>query len=447
MGYRNYSTAVSHIVDSTGQGDFTTIGAALTAATSGQTIFVRPGTYTENITLKAGVNLAAYECDATTPNVIINGKCTFTAAGSVSISGIQLQTNSDFCLAVTGSAASIVYLNNCNINALNNTAISFTTSSSSAAIWLNGCLGNIATTGIAMFSSSSAGSIFLNNVVFHNDGASTTADSISAGTFAANYYYNRHATTISGSAIFGASYCHFNAVSVNSTGLNFTSTGASGTARHCYFGGGTQSAVSIGAGAALTLTYTEVNSSNTNAITGSGSLSYDFISFTGSSAVCNVTTQTRISEQPADIYVLAVLSANVTNTTGDGTNYTIIFDSVTKNFNSAYNNSTGVFTAPQAGYYLFNVAAAITNYTAAHTDGFVKLNTTITNWVGNRFSPGAAGSSANFTSFLMNQIVHMNAGDTASCILFVNGSTKTVTAAGTNAGNQLTYLSIKFITS
>ena len=50
MGYRNYSTACSKIVSPDGNGDFQTIGAALTAAVSGQTIFIRPGTYTENLT-------------------------------------------------------------------------------------------------------------------------------------------------------------------------------------------------------------------------------------------------------------------------------------------------------------------------------------------------------------------------------------------------------------
>src|SRR6187431_1669292 len=74
----------------------TTIAAALTSASSGDTIFIRPGTYTENITLKAGVNLTAYGSDDSlngTGVVIINGTCTFTAAGSVTLYGLQLQTN------------------------------------------------------------------------------------------------------------------------------------------------------------------------------------------------------------------------------------------------------------------------------------------------------------------------------------------------------------------
>src|SRR5690242_8473255 len=110
----NTFTTAKWIVSATASdGTHTTIGAALTSASSGDTIFIRPGTYTENLTLKAGVNLTAYTCDALTPNVTISGTCTFTAAGTVSISGIRLQTNSAALLAVTGSAASIVNLDNC----------------------------------------------------------------------------------------------------------------------------------------------------------------------------------------------------------------------------------------------------------------------------------------------------------------------------------------------
>ena len=158
MGYRNYSEAVSHIVDTTGQGDFTTIQAAITAASSGQDIFVRPGTYTENLTLKAGVNLVGWGTDASQNNtgtVQITGKATFTGAGTVNINGIQLNTNSDYLLAVTGSSASVVSLSNCFLNCSNNTGIDFTSSAAGATINITACDGNIGTTSIAFFTHSS----------------------------------------------------------------------------------------------------------------------------------------------------------------------------------------------------------------------------------------------------------------------------------------------------
>src|ERR1700680_4885601 len=96
----------SIIVDPTaGHGNYTTIATTLKAASSGQTILVKPGTYTENLTLKAGVNITAFSGDGYAPNVIILGKATASGVGTFTISNLQLQTNSDFCLVVSGSSA------------------------------------------------------------------------------------------------------------------------------------------------------------------------------------------------------------------------------------------------------------------------------------------------------------------------------------------------------
>ena len=146
MAYRNYSSAVSHIVDATGQGDFTTIQAAITAASSSQTVFIRPGTYTESLSLKAGVNLSAFGSDSSsngTGKVIISGNATLSTAGSVTISGIQLQTNSAAFLTVSGTLASIVNLNNCYLNSLNATGISYSSSSDSSCSNIPKTIGNI----------------------------------------------------------------------------------------------------------------------------------------------------------------------------------------------------------------------------------------------------------------------------------------------------------------
>ena len=158
MGYRNYAPANGFIVAQDGNGDFSTIATALTAATSGTTIFIRPGTYTENLTLKAGVNLTAWPCDAglnpqsnTAANVIIKGKATFTGAGTVSISGIQLKTNADYFLVVFGNSASIVNLTGCFLNCLDGSGINYTSSSASSEINISYCTGDVGTTEITPF--------------------------------------------------------------------------------------------------------------------------------------------------------------------------------------------------------------------------------------------------------------------------------------------------------
>ena len=291
MAYRNYATANGFIVANDGNGDFPTISAALAVATSGTTIFIRPGTYTENPTLVAGVNIAAFTGDNNTPNVTINGKCTFSGTGTVSLSNIRLQTNSDFCVVVSGANASVLQLNNCLINCLNNTGISFTSSNAASQIIANYCTGNLATTGIALHSSSSPGTIgyFFCSIV--NLGLSTTVTNNSAGL--SNFFYCSFPFPIGTTSTGGINVVESNidCTLVNSIALTANGTGTS-NARLSYFAGGTASAVTIGTGATLTVLNCSINSANANAISGVGTLNLgNAIDFTNSKVI-NTTTQT-----------------------------------------------------------------------------------------------------------------------------------------------------------
>lgn len=271
--------------------NYSTIAAAITAAASGDTIYVQTGTYTENLTLKAGVNLCAFECDALTPNVTIIGTSTLTTAGTVTISGLRLQTNSSFLLAVTGTLASIVNLKNCYLNMTNNTGISHTSSSASSAINLLNCRGNLGTTGIAKYVSTSAGNISFQYCVFSNSGNSTTASSISTG--ASMMAYSNFASVFSTSSVgvILATYTNIGATALNTAGITTAGTGVSAI-QFCNIGSGTASAVSIGSGTTVEILNSEFTSSNTNAITGAGTLNYSGITFgSGTSTTINVTTQ------------------------------------------------------------------------------------------------------------------------------------------------------------
>src|SRR5258708_719355 len=149
-------TAAIIVSQTAGQGNYTAIAAAITAAASGTTIFIKPGTYTENLTLKANVDLAAWPGDSADGNVTIVGKLTLTVATTVNISSIRLQTNGDFVLVVSGSADSRINLNDCDIRCTNNTGLSFTTSGTGSLLNLDSCTGDLTTTGIAYFASSAA---------------------------------------------------------------------------------------------------------------------------------------------------------------------------------------------------------------------------------------------------------------------------------------------------
>ena len=296
LSIENRTWLTSLVVDASStvglRGTFTTISAALTAAVSGQTIFIRPGTYTEDLTLKAGVNLTAFAGDELTPNVTIIGKCSFSDAGNVTISNIRLQTNSDFLLAVTGSSASILRLRNCYLNVTNNTAISFTNSNATSRIDVYRCFGDIGTTGIALFSSSSIGTIEFYFTEITNSGASTTSSTISAGKM--NAFYGRFETvfTSSGTGRILSRYIDYFAQNINTIALTIGGTATS----DCYFcriASGSAECVTVGGSTTLTLTSCSLTSSGTNVATGAGTIKYSgiFMDSTGGVAM-TTTTQT-----------------------------------------------------------------------------------------------------------------------------------------------------------
>ena len=287
------------IVDPTAnRGTHQTIAGALTAASSGETIFIRPGTYTENLTLKVGVNLCSFDCDALTPNVTIIGKMSLSTAGTVTISGIRLQTNSDNILAITGSAATNVNLVDCYINATNATAIT-NASSGGSKIYLRNCRGNLGTTGIAYFALTQTNSIAFDYCHLLNDGisltSSTAANSCSIETFFTTIL---NQITTSNSAVCNLIYTVVEAGgSIAQTALTANGTGG-GSALYCRFVSNTASAISVGVGASYILENCVIDSLNTNAIVGAGTVSIAGLSFLGTSNI-TTTTQTIISEGPS----------------------------------------------------------------------------------------------------------------------------------------------------
>lgn len=291
------------IVDPLGfNGTHTTLSSAITSATSGDTIKILAGSIlTENPTLKAGVNIVADVGDADTPNVTIIGKCTFTGAGTVSISGIRLQTNSDFALAVTGSSASVVILKDCYLNFTNNTGISFTSSSASSEIAAYNTNGNLGTTGIAPFASSSAGLLFFQTSVFTNTGLSTARSTISAGTLEMLDCIWVSGISSSGTAAVALERVNCGDQTLNIGALVIGGSGAGGgQANFCTFQGGTSSAISIST--AFTLRNVVIQSTNTNAVTGVGQLNYGNLTFSpGSSTTVNTTTQTSLVTDPGAV--------------------------------------------------------------------------------------------------------------------------------------------------
>lgn len=289
----NTFLAATWIVNTTaGLGSHTTLAGALASASSGDTILLQ-SSVTENPTLVAGVNIFAPIGSELTPNVTITGKCTFSTAGTVTMSGIRFTTNSDFAIAVTGSAASVLNLENCYLNCSNTTGISYSSSSGSSQIILYNCNGNLGTTGIGYFTSTGSGSIEFLNGIFNNTGASSTTSTTSTSQVTLDnvQFAAVLATTSTGTFVIINSLLNPIAVGVNTTCLTTVGTGVSSIYAG-FLQSGTASAVSIGTGTTVSFYgIVDILSSNTNAITGAGTFGGN-ATFSGASSLNNTTTKT-----------------------------------------------------------------------------------------------------------------------------------------------------------
>ncbi len=121
-----------------------------------------------------------------------------------------------------------------------------------------------------------------------------------------------------------------------------------------------------------------------------------------------------------------------TDVTGDGTVYTLIFNS--EKIDQANNfDGTSTFTAPATGFYNFSVSVVAGGLTASHTQYILSIVTT-----GGTYEI-SAGNAANMRDSGGNIIVNgsisvpMNATDTATCTFSASGGTKVVDIGSGNA--------------
>jgi hypothetical protein len=268
-------------------GTHTTIAGAMADAVTGDTIFIRPGVYTEDVTLKAGVNLTSFIFEGQDGQVKIEGKLSASFTGSCVISGIRLSTNGDYFLEVTGANATFIFLECCYLEAADNTGMLL--NAASCVIDLDKCDGDILTTGITMWVVTT-GKLEIRRCRFTNTGVSTTPSTYAgSGVNGIHYSSMSHAISVDGSTFLGMTYSGMDCGAINSTALTVT-TGGNASAGYSSFSSGTASCIT--ATTTCNLRECRINSSNAAAIDGAGTLKYTMLSFTGTSSAITTTTQT-----------------------------------------------------------------------------------------------------------------------------------------------------------
>jgi len=317
-----FTTAKWIVSASASDGTHTTIATALTSASSGDTIFIRTGTYTENITLKAGVNLTAFGSDGitsfdsafSTPNVIILGTVTASYNGSCCISGIQLQTNSAAALATSGSNTSNLILNNCSVYANNATGMTFNSANFNVEFY--SC--TFYSTSTNLLFAVTTGPLNFQSCIFELSAtASASTIAVTTAQFNACDMSGLDITTSSTGSVV-VTNCAW--VYAGNTLLTTVGTGSS-SINNSSLQSTSASTISIGTGSNVTITNSSINSSNTNAITGAGTILYGEIVFTGTSSTINTTTQTILIASSFQKTVVQVFTSTGTYTPTPGMKY------------------------------------------------------------------------------------------------------------------------------
>ena len=137
----------------------------------------------------------------------------------------------------------------------------------------------------------------------------------------------------------------------------------------------------------------------------------------------------------------AYKSANSTNVTGDGTAYTVIFNTELTDIQAEYDPGTGVFTAKSAGIYLINASITVGNIISTHTAGAIYILNAATIISLQRLNTYTTATSAAQLTYKTSMIVSLAVGATISSQIAVAGGTKTITVIGDTGAS--TYLQIQ----
>ncbi len=148
----------------------------------------------------------------------------------------------------------------------------------------------------------------------------------------------------------------------------------------------------------------------------------------GTNNIMSVATSGEIN-YPLQPAFLAYLASDVTNKTGDGTGYNVVYDTEVFDQNGDFASPT--FTAPVTGKYHFNTCTK-TEGLAAQTQGFQSIGTSNREFRNFQVSPATVKNDQNEIGFMTNCLADMDAGDTAVSTITVVGGAKTTGVGGSS---------------
>ena len=119
-----------------------------------------------------------------------------------------------------------------------------------------------------------------------------------------------------------------------------------------------------------------------------------------------------------------------TNVTGDGTTYTMVFDSSRYDRNSNLSSST-TFTAPETGIYLVSGSIRLAGVTSSHTTGVIQFTgSTSAKTISSTFNPYTLDDANGTTFAVLNGLIALTAADTLTLDITISGGSLVVDSTG-----------------
>ena len=395
----------------------TTIAAALSSASSGDVIYVRPGTYTENLTLTSdynGVTLTTYAEQGLglLGNVKIVGKITASTVTNFVFQGFYFDDNGDNIFEDTGSATGTINFLGCQFE-FGVEAIEV--NNANRVLIFNGCGFSRVANSVKLFTATACNSIVFRYCISGGASFTPVASTINAGT--CGIAYSRllfNPVTTASTGILDIVDSDLSCVGYDITAITTAGT-ATSTVNGIKIRSGTASGISVGSGTTLVLDNAMIFSTNANPITGAGTIRYGAVDFLESGNGINVTTQQTAVTRAHQIAVKT--GATIDEFSTDGT--------------LAGNSDTAVPTEKAVKTYVDASAggggSSVSNYVL--WDDFTNFFATATGtgtFVSQFFAGGASGTGARVEMALLSITgVDGNPG----IINFQTGSTTTGSAS------------------
>lgn len=434
LSTNNYGPAKFIVATSAANGTHTTLAGALADASSGDVIFMRDSV-TEDVTLKAGVTITAFPGSARASNVAIIGNATASFAGSCVIAGVKLQ-GAPF-LTVSGSADTIVYVEECFLRVLAGNGIAYSSSSANSKVQLTNCFGNIADVAGFLYTQSSPGTVEIYQSEFSNSASSTNPATSSAGLAVWRKSYSGSQVQTTSTAILQMEYTEVFVKDLNIASVVHNGTGANSTVKQCQFSSGTATVITCGSGATLQVADCFLATSNGTRTSGAGTITIISSEQVATSYATGSGTATPVSTTgvltiagggtittsgsgstvtitgtggAVTTAFLGYLASTVNNVTGTGTSFNLgTTTALTEVFDIGNDfNTNGTFTAPSTGKYLLSVSVRITGATTCTSvEARIASSNATYSCVSGRPSSGiGTGASVTF-------LCDMDAADTA----------------------------------